>query len=343
MLDVNQQQKSGHQNPSASHAALVAQYTTQRLLPAVIVKILNIEYTNYSVFGKTAADDAIVREKRQAEHEAYIQNEHATATALEQAWKFAETLSGGDVWLLEQINQLLRDVMYAKPVYVGKLRRVLSAQQMETYRASLREPLHAAEILYADGVPDVLKTYNKKLRDADLVYNKFERLSNKKQNGAVTAIKNDTINKTYSQSENLYERAVLYLEEVFDVAPIQEQQEILRWLDRDVEFGYDANGQVNPDKRNVDIDNESVPRVKGSRSHNATLDAALPKMSKRLKRQQVMLQELLAAAVALAYLPEQGGQQQQDVEQQNQMLLREKIAQRKSIAQLNAAINSERD
>jgi hypothetical protein len=66
-------------------------------------------------------------------------------------------------------------------------------------------------------------------------------------------------------------------------------------------------------------------------------------MSKRLKRQQVMLQELLAAAVALAYLPEQGGQHQQDVDQQNQMLLREKIAQRKSIAQLNAAINSERD
>ena len=343
MLDVNQQQKSGHQNLNTSHAALVAQYTTQRLLPAVIVKILNIEYANYSVFGKTAADDAIVREMRQAEHDAYIQNEYATATALEQAWKFAETLSGGDVWLLEQINQLLRDAMYAKPVYVGKLRRVLSAQQMETYRASLREPLDPAEVLYADGVPDVLKTYNKKLRDADLVYNKFERLSSKKQTTSVTSIKHDTIKKTYNQSENLYERAVLYLEEMFDVAPIQEQQEILRWLDRDVDFGYDANGQVNPDKRNVGIDNESVPRVKGSRSHHATLNAALPKMSKRLKRQQIVLQELLAAAVALAYVPEQGAKQQDDIEHQNQTLLREKIAQRKTIAQLNAAINPERD
>jgi len=343
VLDVNQQQKSGHQNPNASQAALVAQYTTQRLLPAVIVKILNIEYENYSVFGKTAADDAIVRKIRQVEHDAYIKNEHATATALEQAWEFAETLSSRNLLLLEQLNQLLQDVMYAKPVYIGKLRSVLTAQQLEIYRASLREPLDPAEVLYADGVPDVLKTYNKKLRDADLVYNKFERLSSKKQTTSVTSIKHDTVKKTYNQSENLYERAVLYLEEMIDVAPIQEQQEILRWLDRDVDFGYDENSTVNPDRRNVGIDNVSVPRVKGSRSHYATLDAALPKMSKRLKRQQIVLQELLAAAVGLAYVPEKGGKQQDDIEHQNQTLLREKIAQRKTIAQLNAAINPERD
>lgn len=343
MLDVKQQRKSGHQNPDASYAALVAQYTTQRLLPAVIVKILNIEYENYSVFGKTAADDAIVRETRQAQHHAYIQAEQATATALEQSWRFVETLNSSNVLLLEQINQLIQDVLYAKPVYIGKLRRVLTAAQLETYRASLREPLDPAEVLYADGIPDVLKTYNKKLRDADLVYNKFERLSSKKQTTSTTSIKHDSIKKTYNQSENLYERAVLYLEEMIDVAPIQEQQEILRWLDRDVDFGYDANGRVDPDRRNVGADNVSVPRVKGSRSHHATLNAALPKMSKRLKRQQIVLQELLAAAVALAYVPEQGGKQQDDIEHQNQTLLREKIAQRKTIAQLNAAINPERD
>ena len=104
-----------------------------------------------------------------------------------------------------------------------------------------------------------------------------------------------------------------------------------RWLDRDIDFT--AAGKLS-------IDVDGVPRVKGSRSHSATIDAALPKMLKRLKREQRIVEALLTAAVDVVYVPERV-----DVaEQQNADELTQKLAARRKLfaAQL-AELNAERD
>ena len=54
---------------------------------------------------------------------------------------------------------------------------------------------------------------------------------------------------------------------------------------------------------NLGIDADGVPRVRGSSSPHAQ-DAGLPKLSVRLKREQRVLENLLRAAVACAYVPE---------------------------------------
>jgi hypothetical protein len=269
-------------------------YTTQQLLRPAVERILNIRYANYEVFGKTAEDDAIVRRSRQQEHDEYVRE---TADAVEnaaKAWEFAAGMTADDCSRLKTITQLLTSCINAKPVSIAQLRQALTAAELAAFDASLHEPIVMAEVLYADGVPDELKRYNIKLRDADFTYHKYEKMNGRQSVGRAK-YKHDTLKNTYNKSEHLYERALEYLEEQIGIAARDNRQdEVLRWLDRDVDFSTSGKLGINADQ---------VPRVKGSRSHYAQ-DSALPKMSKRLKREQRMLEALLAAADAIVYMPE---------------------------------------
>jgi hypothetical protein len=310
---------------------MVLQYTTQLLIPRAVQRILNIEYENYEVFGKTAQDDAIVRSSRQHEHLAYVQEQSDIVDATAKSWQLAPAMTAEDSNTLARVNQLLSNLLNAKPVHLVQLRKVLTATQLAAFKQSLRTPISAVEVLYADGVPDELKRYNVKLRDADFANNKFEKVSTLKRLRG-TQSKHSTISNTRHQAEHLYELALEYLSEQLEAAEQNKTQDtLLRWLDRDVVFG---------EHNNVSIDVDGVPRVKGSRSHYATQDAALPKMLKRLKREQRLLEALLTAAVAIAYVPEvvDVSVQQSDAE-----LIKSLSTKRKVFAAQMAELNGERD
>jgi hypothetical protein len=68
-------------------------------------------------------------------------------------------------------------------------------------------------------------------------------------------------------------------------------------MDRDVDFdkGFE---------RTVGIDADTIPRVRGSKSHRA-LDSGLPKLSQRLKRKECQLVALREAAWDIAFEREQ--------------------------------------
>jgi hypothetical protein len=309
---------------------MVLQYTTQLLIPRAVQRILNIEYENYEVFGKTAQDDAIVRSSRQHGHLAYVQEQSDIVELAEKSWEFVPAMTTDDSSRLASINQLLTNLLNVKPVRLVQLRKVLTVAQLAAFKASLRTPISKVELLYADGVPDALKRYNGKLRDADFANNKFEKVSAfKRPRGSQS--KHNTNNTRY-EAERLYEAALEYLSEQLEAAEQSKTQDtLLRWLDRDVVFG--EHGNVSPDV-------DGVPRVKGSRSHSATMDAALPKMLKRLKREQRILEALLTAAVAIAYVPEVV-----DVAvQQSEAEMARKLAdKRKFFAAQLAQLNQEKD
>jgi len=310
---------------------MVLQYTTQLLIPRAVQRILNIEYENYEVFGKTAADDAIVRSSRQHEHLAYVQEQSGIVDAAAKTWEFAPAITAEDSNTLARVNQLLTSLLNREPVHLVQLRRVLTAAQLAAFKASLRTPISAVEILYEDGVPDALKRYNVKLRLADFANNKFEKVSAIKRLRS-TQSKYNTTSNTRHQAEHLYDLALEYLSEQLEAAEQNKTQDtLLRWLDRDVVFG---------EHNNVSPDVHGVPRVKGSRSHSATIDAALPKMLKRLKREQRILEALLTAAVAIAYVPEVVGVAEQQSETE---LIKSLATKRKLIAAQLAEINPERD
>lgn len=331
MQQVKLLPKSEPQKPRASHAALVMQYTTQLLIPRAVQRILNIEYENYEVFGKTAEDDAIVRSSRQHEHLAYVQEQSGIVDAAAKSWELAPAITAEDSSRLARLNQLLTNLLNVKPVHLEQLRKTLSAAQLAAFKESLRTPISIAEVLYADGVPDELKRYNVMLRYADFQYYKYEKMAGLKSIGRAK-YKHDTLSKTYNKSEHLYEHALEFLQEQMELSEQnREGDRLWRWFDRDIDFT--AAGKLS-------IDVDGVPRVKGSHSHSATQDAALPKMGVRLKREQRLLEALLTAAVAIVYVPEvvEVVVQQQDDEMKRKLAARHKLF----AAQL-AEINGERD
>ena len=187
------------------------------LIPRAVQRILNIEYENYEVFGKTAEDDAIVRSRRQQEHLAYVKEQSDIVELAAKSWDFATVMTADDSNRLASINQLLTNLLNRKPVHLEQLRKVFMAAQLVAFKASLRTPISAAEVLYADGVPDELKRYNIKLRDADFHYNRYEKMAGLKSIGRAK-YKHDTLSRTYNKSEHLYENALEFLQEQMELS-----------------------------------------------------------------------------------------------------------------------------
>lgn len=309
---------------------LAQQQLTQSLLHKVVSKILNIEYANYEVFGKTAEDDAIVRGNRQHEHDAFVLEVADIVEREAKGWEFAAILTTDQYNRLKLINELLTNALNAAPVRLEKLRKALTASELTAYDESLRQPANKIEALYVDGMPDELKGYNRRLHDADFLYYKYEKMSGLQSVGRAT-YKHGTLKKTYHQAENKYANALEYLEEQIELSIRDNRQdELLRWLDRDVSLGI--YGNLSPDV-------DGVPRVKGSRSHSAQ-DSALPKMGIKLKRQQRILESLLTAAVTIAYVPDIEAEAEQ---QRNDEQIKARMTRMRAAADRFGDMNSERD
>ena len=294
------------------------------------------------MFGRNAADIEFARLDQQQEHESFVRE---TVDIVEQeadTWQFAAQLDVAAGERLTQINCLLQDVMTAKTVGIAKLRRVFTDEQLAAYEQSLQQPITIDEVVYADGKPAELTHYNKMLREADFMYNKYESMRSSNSIRRATS-NHGALKKIYNKSETLYELALEHLEECIGHAATSRQQELLRWLDRDVDFGYESNGAINPNRRNVTGTAESIPRVKGSKSEHATLDAVLPKMNVHKKREQRMLEALLTAAVAIAYEPEKLTAAQIEEQQKLKEKVAVRMAKTGSVSELIKRLNFERD
>ena len=294
------------------------------------------------MFGRNAADIEFARLDQQQEHESFVRE---TVDIVEQeadSWEFAAQLNVAAGERLMQINCLMQDVMTAKTVGIAKLRRVFTDEQLAAYEQSLQQPITFDEVNYADGKPAELTHYNKMLREADFMYNKYESMSRSSSVRRATS-NHGALKKIYNKSETLYELALEHLEECIGHGATSRQQELLRWLDRDVDFGYESNGAINPNRRNVTGTAESIPRVKGSKSEHATLDAVLPKMNVHKKREQRMLEALLTAAVAIAYEPEKLTAAQIEEQQKLNEKVKARMAKTGSVSKMIQKLNFERD
>jgi hypothetical protein len=268
----------------------------------VVVRMLDVEYINYSIPRRfdpatdTVENDdgvnvAIDYDAEQQAADRVVADEVAAAVM---TWQFKDELSAGEYDRLVLLNKLLSQQLRGKTVSKSNLEKALTADEYADYEHSLSVPVTLSEIKYADGLPNELKRYNIMLREADFQYYKYEKMSGLRDNRKAQ-FKSESLKRTMNKAEQLYERALEYLQEQIDVATRERRQdELLRWLDRDVVFGTDGN---------LSIDADGVPRVKGSRSHHAQ-DAGLPKLSVRLKREQRVLEILLRSAISCAYVPE---------------------------------------
>ncbi len=202
-------------------------------------------------------------------------------------------ISQVDANTLERINTLIEAILSDKTVRDEQLRSVFTDAQWAYYAELLQEVRHTVEIDYADGMPSELARYNELLNRADFALGKAERYAAKARYG--WKYKQQTISRAYNNAETLYESAVQYLQEQFETAERNDYatyHQLTKWMDRDVKFGEYGN---------VFLSNAGVPRVRGSKSQNAQ-DAGLPKLSKRLKREESMLMALMVAACDIAFV-----------------------------------------
>lgn len=264
--------------------------------------MLEVERINYSIPRRYISDaDSVVNENSirvcidfDAKYKAEDLATANEVVGVVQTWQFKDELTADEYHRLLRLNKLLVQQLSGKSVSRSTIKRSLTHAEFADYENSLTQPVSIAEVMYADGVPDVLKRYNLMLRDADFTFGRYEKMSGLLRNASAN-FKQQSIQNTYYKSEHLYERALEYLQEQIGIAERDSKQgELMHWFDRDIDFTVAGN---------IGIDVDSMPRVKGSVSHYAQ-DAGLPKLSVRLKREQRLLENLLRAAVACAYVPE---------------------------------------
>lgn len=274
------------------------QYATQFLLPSIAKRIDEIEAENYSIpvslnhrqfLGNATSslgDDGLYSF---AESD-YVDPEMAV-TYDASGFVLCDEISAADIVKLGRINSLFEKLLGGSSVSNQQLQSVIGGEWLHTYQNRLNEIRHNEELIYADGMPVELKRYNEILNQADFTFGRAERMAAKLERG--WKYKRETISRAYTKAESLYERALEDLEETFGCADDADALHKLNaWMDRDIDFS--TNGLLS-------MDQDGIPRVRGSKSGYAQ-DAGLPKLSKRLKREESMLMTLLEIACEIAFV-----------------------------------------
>lgn len=268
--------------------ARTAQYTTQFLLPQVARCIDDIVHDNYTVPVNANVANAGVTVAPSV-----LYDYDAAHFALRPA------LTQDELQRLQSIISIYSVYLQTGAMRLSALRNALKPAQYADMTAAFKTREHPEEHMYGDGIPFVLKDFNLKLRKADMKFGQYERCTSRRDSGRMK-IKQSVLAAMENKSESLYEEALEDLEETFGCAQRGDfgpemfgQLEI--WMDRPIDFGL---------YRDISIDCVGMPRVRGSKSLNA-LDAGLPKLSKRLKRNECALKALLVASCEIAFvLPE---------------------------------------
>jgi len=268
-------------------------------MPKVDKRIDDVKYANYNIPTLAYGQRVLVAKERSVEHgKAYVYTEedYVDGRVEETYDESVVTLRTIDdakqVLRLARLNALLQQLINDKTATAGQLRAALTLDEYNEYVSSLTTVTQLSEINYGNGMPRDLRRYNQLLKAADFQLAKYEKMAGLQSTGRAK-YKHDTLNKAYNKSEHLYEHALENLEELWSVSTLAEQHELQQWMDRDVDFdkGFE---------RTVGIDADTIPRVRGSKSHRA-LDSGLPKLSLRLKRKECQLTALRQAAWAIAF------------------------------------------
>jgi hypothetical protein len=263
----------------------VTQYTTQALLPQIARCIDDIVYENYTVPVQVNEFKLLASDFPSA-----LNDYDASAFVLK------DTLTLDDVQRLQTINGMCSAYMQTGEMRLSALRKALTPAQYTGVITAFKTLEHPEEHMYGAGIPFVLKDFNRKLREADMKFGQFERLSNRRSAG-ITKRKRGSLSVMEDKSESLYEDAIERLMEIFTSAQhgdygMDMYGQILTWMDRDVDFTNEGD---------LSIDCEGVPRVRGSKSQFAR-NAGLPKLHKRLKRNECALKALLVAGCEIAFV-----------------------------------------
>ena len=287
------------------HSALVAQHTTQMLLPRIDKRIDDLQYENYNVPVLMYGHRKLRIEHGEKSDLASNNYEHRESdyvdARVEQTYEmeqhtFRDIQDAQELQKLQRINQQLETILANKNVSDKRLRATLTKEEYAEYTASFENVSHPVEVMYGDGMPSELHSYTAILRQADFHNNKFEKMHGQKSVGKKN-FSSDSITAVSNKAESLYEDALERLGEIWSCATPAEQYELQNWMDREVDFYKGFNSTLS-------IDCVGVPRVRGSRSVHA-LDSGLPKLSKRLKRKECQLQVLRSAACAIAFVAKQ--------------------------------------
>jgi len=208
------------------------------------------------------------------------------------AFTLKEITDNAQVKQLEQINKLLDLIINKRSVRLQRLRKVIGETKYKDFEEYLMTDLHQNEILYGNGMPAELKSYNRLLRDADFLNNKYEKMAGMASVGR-RKYKSGVTSQALNRAEHEYEHALERLEEIYGVASGADRVALDLWMDRTIDFelGFE---------KTVGIDVDSIPRVRGSKSAHAR-DSGLPKLSVRLKRELCALYVLLETACDIAF------------------------------------------
>jgi hypothetical protein len=200
-----------------------------------------------------------------------------------------------EVQRLSRLNTLLERMVVGSSISIAELKAALTLQQYEDYLDSVTNPKQVEEVLYGSGMPEDLRSYNRKLQAADFQNAKYEKMASMRNRGLAN-YRAGVVRKAQEKAEHLYERALERLEEIWGVASTGEKQILQSWMDREVDFDAGPNNRLG-------LDVTSVPRVRGSKSRAAQA-SGLPKLSQKLKRTECQLSAVLAAATAIVFEPE---------------------------------------
>jgi hypothetical protein len=200
-----------------------------------------------------------------------------------------------DVERLRSLTAALAYIVDERAVPPAEMRRVLTAEQHADYTTSFGWDISPAESDQYGDMPWQLRNYLDAVRQGD----KHTRTANLFQRSTKRDAQGRTAFGRYeAKAFACYESAVMDLCNYVDTDPtrnpnpdVQLAGEIQRWLDRDVnpEPGYGP-----------DVSIEGVPRVRGSKSRFALIDAQ-PVVGVRLRKHWRQREALSKAVLELLY------------------------------------------
>lgn len=304
MLHVKPQ-AHGARNPQPNlHTQRVAQYAARLWLAPLAKLIDDLQYKNYHVpalcyqqrvrrdhggnsstpVGDVCAESDYLDAQEQCEY-------------TEPDWPLREHMTWQELQRLLATNRAVRTAVNNKTIKLEQLRAALTQHQLQEFEASLVEESEPSEFLYAQGMPDILRNYNLKLRAADFAWARYEAIPTAVRHGAQRT--RGASDQQESRAISAYEDALECLSDIFSSAQrgdygVAMLGELTTWMDRAVDF--DAGT-----RSTMDTNPEAMPRVRGSRSKYAQ-DSGLPKLGKRIKHQICAAKMLLIAGCELAFV-----------------------------------------
>lgn len=272
----------------------------QLLLPRVAKLIDDLHYKNFHVPVRMHQNRVVKPDTNGPRFVANSESDYVDAQEqfdyVDPNFPLREFVNSNDAARMHDIAELLNIALDGKNIPVAKLKRALTADEFAELTASVAAVSEQSEVMFGDGIPEQLKSYNIKLNKADLMWARYERMPTHATHGKK---RKTTPAQVEDLAESLYEDALENLEETFGCAErgdwgVDMLPRLQHWMDRPIDFNAGFNRTLAPDAH-------SMPRVRGSKSKYAH-DSGLPKLSKRMKQQLCALNALLVACCEIAFV-----------------------------------------